>query len=244
MVGAQEKYSVVSAPTPDPAGASSAQATGTTSARASTCQPRIPRRRPTTAISAAAPSSATAIAASPSTEARESTTAATQAAIAGVDEAASHQARLFTIGGSASSPSVSSPGGTPSPVRGGSPAQPQMAPLAAEPTSLAYLASTPRVYRGAGGAQPSRRAASSSSSTSRSRGRAAGSSRIRSPSRTNAIGPPSVASGAMWPMQGPVVPPEKRPSVSSRTSLPSPAPLIAPVTASISRMPGPPLGPS
>src|SRR3954468_11290448 len=152
MVGAQEKYSVVSAPTPDPAGASSAQATGTTSARASTCQPRIPRRRPTTAISAAAPSSATAIAASPSTEARESTTAATQAAIAGVDEAASHQARLFTIGGSASSPSVSSPGGTPSPVRGGLPRSAADGPVGRGADQLGVLgehaAGVPRSGRG------------------------------------------------------------------------------------------------
>ena len=69
--------------------------------------------------------------------------------------------------------------------------------------------------------------------------------RIRSPSRDEArSGPPSTASGATWPTHRPVVPPENRPSVSSRTSLPRPAPLIAPVIASISRMPGPPLGPS
>ena len=37
--------------------------------------------------------------------------------------------------------------------------------------------------------------------------------RMRSPSRTKAIGPPSAASGATWPMQNPHVPPEKRPSV-------------------------------
>ena len=79
----------------------------------------------------------------------------------------------------------------------------------------------------AGAAAPSPRggAASSASSTSRSRVRAARSSRIRSPSRTNAIGPPSVASGATWPMHRPVVPPENRPSVSSRTSLPRPGAL-------------------
>ena len=65
-----------------------------------------------------------------------------------------------------------------------------------------------------------------------------------SPSCTSAIGPPSNASGATWPMQDPQVAPEKRPSVTSTTSRPSPTPLIAPVTASISRMPGPPLGPS
>ncbi len=66
--------------------------------------------------------------------------------------------------------------------------------------------------RGASPARPRRPA--------RSRVRAARSSTIRSPSRTNAIGPPSVASGATWPMHRPVVPPENRPSVSSRTSLP------------------------
>ena len=42
----------------------------------------------------------------------------------------------------------------------------------------------------------------------------------------------------------PWVAPEKRPSVSSATLSPRPAPTIAPVTASISRMPGPPAGPS
>ena len=51
-------------------------------------------------------------------------------------------------------------------------------------------------------------------------------------------------SGATWPMQKPHVPPEKRPSVMSATVLPSPAPFRAPVMASISRMPGPPFGPS
>ncbi len=33
--------------------------------------------------------------------------------------------------------------------------------------------------------------------------------RMRSPSRTNAIGPPSTASGATWPMQNPHVPPRE-----------------------------------
>ena len=122
--------------------------------------------------------------------------------------------------------------------------QPVTAPSEAERTSLTYLPSTPPSYCGRRGAQPLRRRASSSASTSRSRERAARSTRIRSPSRRNATGPASTASGAMWPMHRPVVPPENRPSVSSRTSLPSPAPLIAPVMASISRMPGPPLGPS
>jgi hypothetical protein len=54
----------------------------------------------------------------------------------------------------------------------------------------------------------------------------------------------STASGAMWPMHRPVVPPENLPSVNSSTSRPSPAPLMAAVMASISRMPGPPFGPS
>ena len=49
--------------------------------------------------------------------------------------------------------------------------------------------------------------------------------RIRSPSRRNAIGPPSTASGATWPTHRPVVPPENRPSVISSTSLPRPGAL-------------------
>ena len=53
------------------------------------------------------------------------------------------------------------------------------------------------------------------------------SSRIRSPSRDEGDRPAVDASGATWPMQNPAVPPENRPSVTSMTSLPSPAPLIA-----------------
>lgn len=67
---------------------------------------------------------------------------------------------------------------------------------------------------------------------------------IRSPSSTSAIGPASTASGATWPTQKPCVPPENRPSVTSAASAPRPAPFMAPVTASISRIPGPPFGPS
>ena len=48
----------------------------------------------------------------------------------------------------------------------------------------------------------------------------------------------------MWPAMKPRVAPEKRPSVSSATVSPRPSPTIAAVTASISRMPGPPAGPS
>src|SRR5205085_7301118 len=77
--------------------------------------------------------------------------------------------------------------------------QSQTAPYAALPTSLVYLARTPRVCFGGGAVQPVRRAASSASSTSRSSRPPATSSRIRSPSRTKAIGPPSTASGATWP---------------------------------------------
>ena len=65
-----------------------------------------------------------------------------------------------------------------------------------------------------------------------------------SPSWTAAIGPPRGASGATWPAMKPWVAPEKRPSVSSATESPRPSPWSAAVTASISRIPGPPDGPS
>ena len=48
-----------------------------------------------------------------------------------------------------------------------------------------------------------------------------------SPSSTIAIGPPSAASGATWPIIRPCVPPEKRPSVSSATESPRPSPTSA-----------------
>ena len=90
-----------------------------------------------------------------------------------------------------------------------------------------------------------RRRSSSASSTSRSR-RAGGHvepDRGRRPRRTRSGRRPRPRARCAR-CTGPVVPPEKRPSVSSRTSLPRPAPLIAPVICSISRMPGPPFGPS
>ena len=59
-----------------------------------------------------------------------------------------------------------------------------------------------------------------------------------------AIGPPSIASGDICPMHGPLVPPEKRPSVINATDSPSPMPAIEAVAFNISLMPGPPLGPS
>ena len=45
-------------------------------------------------------------------------------------------------------------------------------------------------------------------------------------------------------MEAPRVAPEKRPSVMRATSLSRPMPAMALVGLSISRMPGPPLGPS
>ncbi len=67
---------------------------------------------------------------------------------------------------------------------------------------------------------------------------------MMSPSRTAAIGPPAAASGATCPAIKPCVAPENRPSVTSATESPSPAPTMAAVTPSISRIPGPPFGPS
>ena len=58
------------------------------------------------------------------------------------------------------------------------------------------------------------------------------------------MGPPAAASGATCPAMRPWVAPLKRPSVSSATESPSPSPTSAAVTPSISRMPGPPRGPS
>ena len=89
----------------------------------------------------------------------------------------------------------------------------------------------------------SRAAISSSESTTRS-SRAATSNSIVSPSRTIAIGPPRAASGVTCPAISPWVAPEKRPSVTSATWSPRPSPTMAAVTCSISRMPGPPAGPS
>ena len=65
-----------------------------------------------------------------------------------------------------------------------------------------------------------------------------------SPSSRSPIGPPTAASGETWPMAAPRVAPEKRPSVMSATHPPRPEPMMAEVGLSISRMPGPPLGPS
>ena len=65
-----------------------------------------------------------------------------------------------------------------------------------------------------------------------------------SPSRSAAIGPPLHASGTTCATMKPCVAPLKRPSVTSATLSANPSPTIAPVTPNISRIPGPPRGPS
>ena len=74
---------------------------------------------------------------------------------------------------------------------------------------------------------------------------------VRQIMRTRAVfsfawvgGPPFAASGHTCPTMKPWVAPENRPSVTSATSSESPSPTIAAVTCSISRIPGPPTGPS
>src|ERR1044071_886954 len=121
---------------------------------------------------------------------------------------------------------------------------PVTAPSAADDTSLAYLASAPLVWSGGRGDQSRRRASISSALSATEISRFGASIVTRSPSRSAAIGPPTAASGATWPTTKPCEAPEKRPSVISATLPPRPRPMIAPVTASISRMPGPPFGPS
>ena len=58
------------------------------------------------------------------------------------------------------------------------------------------------------------------------------------------MGPPEAASGEICPTAIPLVAPENRPSVINATSLPNPLPTMEDVGASISGIPGPPLGPS
>src|SRR5690606_18009681 len=118
------------------------------------------------------------------------------------------------------------------------------APSDALDTCARYFASTPSVMSEAGRDQRSRRRASSASVRSTSMRRRSASMVMRSPSSSSAIGPPTAASGDTWPTTNPWLPPEKRPSVISATSAPSPLPMIAPVGLSISRIPGPPFGPS
>ena len=65
-----------------------------------------------------------------------------------------------------------------------------------------------------------------------------------SSSSINAITPPAAASGETCPIEAPRVAPEKRPSVISATLAPNPIPVMAAVGCNISRIPGPPFGPS
>ena len=58
----------------------------------------------------------------------------------------------------------------------------------------------------------------------------------------SAIGPPSIASGEMCPMHAPRLAPLNRPSVIKATF--RPMPVMTAVGLSISRIPGPPFGPS
>mmetsp|Transcript_37762 Transcript_37762/g.88853 ORF Transcript_37762/g.88853 Transcript_37762/m.88853 type:complete len:335 (+) Transcript_37762:311-1315(+) len=102
----------------------------------------------------------------------------------------------------------------------------------------------PRVYLYGGATHAAFRRAISASGMSTSMASVVASMVMMSPSCTIAIGPPTCASGATCPTQKPWLPPEKRPSVMSATSWPSPAPMTIEVGESISFMPGPPLGPS
>ena len=120
------------------------------------------------------------------------------------------------------------------------------APSAAEDTVLAYLAITPRlIARRRRLVQPWRRAASSAAGNDRPASRRAATS-ISIDVAVAHGGNRSADRGLGGDVadQKPRVAPEKRPSVSSATDSPSPAPTIAAVTPSISRMPGPPFGPS
>ena len=97
---------------------------------------------------------------------------------------------------------------------------------------------------GAGGSHAARRRASSSSLTFSVSAPPSMSTVTESPSQMRAMGPPAAASGLTCPTAGPLVAPEKRPSVIRATEVESPMPQMAEVGASISRMPGPPAGPS
>src|SRR6185369_1899798 len=118
------------------------------------------------------------------------------------------------------------------------------APKLALETSFAYLARTPLLYCGFGGRHRSRLRVNSWFERSSCTSPRSASIVIESPSSTSAIVPPTAASGATCPTTIPYVPPENRPSVINPTESPSPAPIKADVGASISRIPGPPFGPS
>ena len=65
-----------------------------------------------------------------------------------------------------------------------------------------------------------------------------------SPSSISAMGPPTAASGETCPIDAPRDAPENLPSVINATLEPRPIPAMAEVGFNISRIPGPPLGPS
>ena len=96
-------------------------------------------------------------------------------------------------------------------------------------TNLEYLKSTPELYRGSGRVSNPSRLFISCSDMFKSIVLFEISRLIMSPSLHIDIGPLSKLSGATWPIHKPVVPPENLPSVIYKTSLPSPAPLIAAV---------------
>ena len=108
----------------------------------------------------------------------------------------------------------------------------------------AYLPSTPRFSPAPVGTKAAMRASYSVSSIKTLIVFLTASISIMSPFLTIPIGPPLAASGVMCPTSKPWLPPEKRPSVMSATSLISPRPATALVGESISRIPGPPTGPS
>ena len=118
------------------------------------------------------------------------------------------------------------------------------APSEADETRAAYLAITPVANRGSGSCHPVSRACSSSEGRSTLKVLFSMSKVTVSPSFRAAMGPRWAASGATWPAIRPRVAPEKRPSVRRATVSPRPWPTRAAVTPSISRMPGPPFGPS
>src|SRR5919107_3351128 len=118
------------------------------------------------------------------------------------------------------------------------------APFDADPTSKAYFASAPTLYRGLIGFHFFSLLLSSLSDTTRSILLFCMSITISSYSFTRAIGPPTIASGATWPIINPLVAPENLPSVTIDTFSPRPCPTNAAVTDNISLIPGPPLGPS
>src|SRR3990172_2339904 len=120
----------------------------------------------------------------------------------------------------------------------------RIAPFPAELTSFAYRERYPLVIFGRGGFHWESLFPISSSETRRSILLLGMSIRIRSPFRIAPIGPPSIASGEMCPIQGPLVPPENLPSVIRATASERPIPAMAAVGESISLMPGPPFGPS